>query len=266
MNFTLNGETRLFPIIGDPIEFVKSPQSLTASFAAQGHNGICIPMRVSAGDFDEVMRGLARMQNVDGLLITMPHKSTAFNYCATSSETSRLLRSVSVIRRNPNGSWHGDMLDGKAFVKAQVDAGAVPNGARILLVGAGSAGAAIAIALLHAGAREVRIHDADETRVDELIGLSPDPFRGRMVSCPADPTGCDMVCNATPMGLGPDDPLPVDADALTSSMFVGDVIAGHGVTPFLQAAQAAGCKTANGMQMVDSVQEMMVSFMLGEGS
>ncbi len=67
MNFNLDGETRLFPIIGDPIEFVKSPQRLTASFAAQEHNGICIPMRVSAGDFAEVMRGLARMQNVDGL-------------------------------------------------------------------------------------------------------------------------------------------------------------------------------------------------------
>lgn len=49
---------------------------------------------------------------------------------------------------------------------------------------------------------------------------------------------------------------------LVSSAFVGDVIAGHGVTPLLQAAQAAGRKTANGAQMVGAVQQMMVDFML----
>jgi shikimate 5-dehydrogenase len=58
---------------------------------------------------------------------------------------------VSVIRRSPDGTWHGDMLDGLAFVKAQKDHGAQPEGARVLLVGAGGAGSAIAIALLEAG-------------------------------------------------------------------------------------------------------------------
>ena len=37
------------------------------------------------------------------------------------------------------------------------------------------------------------------------------------------------------------DPLPVDSTLLTSSMFVGDVIAGHGVTAFLRAAKVVGC-------------------------
>jgi shikimate dehydrogenase len=66
------------------------------------------------------------------------------------------------------------------------------------------------------------------------------------------------------MGMAEGDPLPVAANLLSSSMFVGDVIAGHGVTPFLQAAQAAGCKTANGDQMVEAVQEMMLDFMQGK--
>jgi shikimate 5-dehydrogenase len=59
---------------------------------------------------------------------------------------------------------------------------------------------------------------------------------------PPDPTGCDLVCNASPMGMEDGDPLPVDAALLTSSMFVGDVIAGHGVTPFLEAAEAADAR------------------------
>lgn len=259
----LNGETRLFPIIGDPIRFVKSPQRLTEGFAKRGHNGLCIPMQVAANDLDVVMRALTRTANVDGLLVTMPHKFTAFAWCATSSDTTTRLGDVSVMRRNPDGTWHGDMLDGLAFVKAQVDAGARVEGARVLLVGAGAAGSAIAIALLEAGVRQLIIHDTDEARVSQLIGIVADLDRGRVSAGPADPTGCDMVCNATPMGMLNGDPLPVPAASLESSMFVGDVIAGHGVTPLLQAAQSAGCKTANGVQMVDAVQEMMLDFMLG---
>ena len=47
-------------------------------------------------------------------------------------------------------------------------------------------------------------------------------------------------------------------------MFVGDVIAGHGETAFLRAARTRGCRTADGDQMVEAVQEMMVDFLLGE--
>ena len=83
-----------------------------------------------------------------------------------------------------------------------------------------------------------------------------------MSAGPPDPTGCDLVCNATPLGMEDGDPLPVDPALLTWSMFVGDVIAGHGLTPFLQAAQTAGCKTANGGHMVEAAQDVMADFLL----
>ena len=154
------------------------------------------------------------------------------------------------------------MLDGLAFVKAQKDHGAKPEGARVLLVGAGGAGSAIAIALLEAGVGELIICDAEESRVAALLSLLRDLGQGRVSTGPPDPTGCDLVCNATPMGMEDGDPLPVNAALLTSSMFVGDVIAGHGVTSFLQAAEAAGCKTANGGHMVEAAQDVMADFML----
>ena len=93
-----SGESRLYPIIGDPIIYVRSPQRLTSGFVARGQNCMCIPMQVPDGDLEVVMRGLTRTLNVDGLLITMPHKFTAFAYCATSSATARLFGVVSVIR------------------------------------------------------------------------------------------------------------------------------------------------------------------------
>ena len=252
----------MFPIIGDPVIYARSPERLTAGFERRGHNGACVPMQTPDGALAAVMRGLTAIPNIDGLLITMPHKFTSFAYCATGSETARLFGVVSVMRRNVDGSWHGDMLDGLAFVKAQVDEGAKPQGARVLLLGAGGAGSAIALALLDAGVSELIVHDVDAARSARLLELLADVGRGRLKAGPPDPTGCDMVCNATPMGMAAGDPLPIDASLLKSSMFVGDVIAGHGVTPFLKAAKEAGCKTANGDQMVEAVMEIMMDFML----
>jgi shikimate dehydrogenase len=256
----LSGATRLFPIIGDPIKYVESPVRLTSTFEERGFDGICVPMQVPAGDLDIVMAGLTVSRNVDGILVTMPHKFTAFAHCATSAERAQKLGVVSVIRRNADGTWHGDMLDGLAFVKAQIDHGAQPEGARVLLIGAGAAGSAIAIALLEAGIGELVIHDAEQSRVHTLLELLSD--LGRVRAGSPDPTGCDLVCNATPMGMEDGDPLPIDAALLTSSMFVGDVIAGHGVTRLIEAAEAAGCKTSSGGHMVEAALTLMADFML----
>lgn len=165
------------------------------------------------------------------------------------------------MRRNPDGTWHGDILDGLAFVKAQVDHGARPQGAKVLLLGAGGEGSAIAIALLEAGVAELVIHDVSERRRDALLALLRDVEVGERARAGApDPTGCDIVCNATPIGMHRDDPLPMPVNGLKPSMFVGDVIAGHGVVPFLAAARDAGCRTATGDQMVEAVQDMMLDF------
>jgi shikimate dehydrogenase len=144
----LNGATRLYPIIGDPVTYVESPARLSRTFAQRGHNGLCIPMQVRSEDLGVVMSGLSGTVNVEGVLVTMPHKFAAVTHCATISDRSRMLEVVSVLRRNPDRTWHGDMLDGVAFVKAQVEHGATIEGARALLVGAGGAGRAIALALL----------------------------------------------------------------------------------------------------------------------
>lgn len=260
----LNGETRLFPIIGDPVRYVQSPVWLTRTFAERGHNGICIPLEVPAGELDTVMAGLTASLNVDGILVTMPHKAAAFGHCTTSTERARALGVVSVIRRNTDGTWHGDMLDGLAFVKAQQDHGAQISGGRALVLGAGGAGSAIALAILEAQVGELVIHDADQAKANALLELLGARGKARISVGPADPTGFDLVFNATPMGMAVGDPAPVDAELFAPGMFVGDVIAGHGTTSFLAAAQAAGCRTASGDNMVEAVQDLMADFMLAK--
>ena len=102
------------------------------------------------------------------------------------------------MRRNPDGSWHGDMFDGLGYVTAMQNKGCDPAGKTALLVGAGGAGSAIAHALVMAGVSELAIFDADVQRrtalVDRLAGLSRCPVRHGSTN----PRGFDIVLNATP--------------------------------------------------------------------
>ncbi len=262
----LSGATRLFPIIGDPIIYAESPDRFSRTLADHNREGLCIPMEVPNDHLDAVMTGLTATNNVDGILVTMPHKFRALSHCRSASARARDLGAVSVMRRNKDQSWHGDMLDGLAFVEAQKNSGAQIAGQRALLIGAGAAGRAIALGLLDAGVDKLIVYDEDESRVKALLDMTPRAVGHFDEAASPDPRGCHLVFNATPMGMSDDDPLPVDSALLNSSMFVGDVIAGHGVTPFIKAASDIGCHTANGNQMVEAVQSLMVAFMFGGNS
>ncbi|WP_417210543.1 shikimate dehydrogenase family protein [Antarctobacter sp.] len=257
MTINLNGRTRLYPLLGDPIVYARSPDWLSNHMAKRGMNCISLPMEVPEGKLDVVMQGLAATTNVDGVSFTMPHKTAGFAYCATVTETSRLLGVVSAARRNKDGSWHGHTTDGDAFVKAQIDKGATVKGARVLVLGAGGAGSAIVISMLDQGAGEVVVHDADESRAAGLVEMLKAKAGDRVRVGSNDPTGFDLVSNATPMGMDAGDPLPLDPAKLTAGMFVGDVIAGHGETALIKAARAAGCRTADGDDMVVAVLDVM---------
>ena len=119
------------------------------------------------------------------------------------------------------------------------------------------------MALLEAGVSELVVHDVVTSRVSTLLELTLGLGGDRLRAGPPDLTGCDLVFNAAPLGMEKGDPLPVNVDLLRSSMFVGDVIAGHGTTPLVRAARDAGCTTADGDDMVIAGQNLMADFMLG---
>src|SRR5712671_2149718 len=149
----LSGATRIHLIVGDPIDQAKSPAGLTRVFAERGADAVCIPMQVPAPDFDAFLAAAKRVQNIDGIVITVPHKFSATRHCETLSARAHKLAAVNVMRREPDGRWSGDMTDGIALVAALRARGFEPKGRRALVVGAGGAGSAVALALAEAGPR-----------------------------------------------------------------------------------------------------------------
>lgn len=262
---TLSGATRVIAIIGDPIAQVKSPSGVTQRLIDRGCNAVVVPIHVASADLAAFVAGASLAKNFDGLIVTVPHKLDSFALCRTTTERAQFLGGVNVMRRNADGSWHGDHADGLGFVEAQRAAGCVPEGKKALLAGAGGAGTAIAQALLEAGVAELAIHDGDTAKRDALIGRLRSRYGDRVRAGSADPGGFQLVFNATPAGMRPGDPLPVDGDKITGEMFVGDVVTMPAVTPLLEIARSRGCKTQVGAGMFAAVCERMVDFLLAEG-
>lgn len=258
----LSGATRVHIIVGDPIAQVKSPFGMTEAFELNGHDAICIPAQVPAKDLKQWFEGVSLARNVDGIIVTIPHKFDCHSLCTTYSPRAEFLGAVNTLRRNPDGTWHGDMLDGLGYVKAIESKGFQLPDKKALLVGAGGAGSAIAQALLLNGVSDLTIHDESTERQTSLIQRLKRLELGRVKSGSSNPAGFDIAINATPMGMNKDDPFPIDIDSMTANMFIGCVVTAPAIPALIVAARAKGCHTVTGADMFGQVRELMVQFLI----
>lgn len=259
---SITGTTRLYAIIGDPVAPLRSPALFNAAFARQGRDAAFIAFQIDDGDLAGAWPGLRAMRNLDGLVITMPHKEAVIPLLARVGATAQLTGTVNTIRRDASGDFEGDMFDGEGFRDGLERAGHSPRGARILQIGCGAAGRAIACALAQAGAAELTLHDATPGRAEALAGLLAQHFPATRARRGApDPRGQDMVVNATPMGLSEGDPLPLDVALLNAAQLVADVIPNPEVTPLIAAARALGCATTTGRDMHEGQARLAAAYL-----
>lgn len=258
---TFSGATRVYYVVGDPIAQVKSPAGVTSLMRERRLDAICVPAQVAPADLAAWIAATTRMRNCDGIIVTVPHKLAVLPLCAGTTSRARSIGAVNVMRRDASGGWFGDMCDGDGFVAGLRKAGCEPKGLRALLVGAGGAGSAIAHALVDAGVDSLALHEADLQRREDLARKLCTYGRMAPEVGSNNPAGFDLVINATPMGMKPTDPLPIQVDRLSSSTFVGDVVTMPEVPPLIEAALARGCATMTGKGMFEAVRDRMVDFL-----
>ncbi|KHK59361.1 shikimate dehydrogenase [Burkholderia sp. A9] len=260
----LSGATRIHFIVGDPIAQVRSPKGVTAALREAGLDALVVPAHVAPDDLAAFFAGVTPMRNVDGVIITVPHKFSAAAFCTSLSDEAAFLGAANTLRRTADGGWHGGMFDGTGFVAALGDEGCDLRGKRALLVGAGGAGSAIGHALVTAGVASLDVRDNDAARTASLVERLATLQRGTVRVADADvaPESFDVIVNASPMGMRANDPLPVDVSRVPATTFVGDVVTKPPLTPFIEAARARGCRTVTGTQMFARVCDRMVAFLI----
>jgi shikimate dehydrogenase len=235
--------------VGDPLTTAKSPELLNGLFIEQRVDAVCVPFRVEADDLSAFVAGARAMRNLSGVLVTMPHKQRMLAFVDELHPTARQVGALNVIRCHDDGRWVGAIFDGLGCVLGMQWEGNHPANKSVLLIGAGGAGRAIAFAVASAGARTLTIFDVDERRADDLAESVAAATRCRTHVGAPDPHGYEIVINATPLGMKPDDPMPVDPNRLEPGSIVVDIINSPDPTALCRAAYARGCRTQSGRPM-----------------
>jgi shikimate dehydrogenase len=247
----ITGNTSFIAHIGYPTFTFKSPMIYNPYFESIGVDTVVMPFACEAADYPNFLKSVFKMKNIKGALITMPHKIATLGLLDRLSPAVKIAGACNAVRLNAEGELEGDLFDGEGFVRGLKHKGFSPSGSVALVVGSGGVGSAIAASLAQAKVETLRLFDVNE-QASQSLGrrlLEHYPHL-KVITGSNDPGGCDLVVNATPMGMRADDPLPVDVTKLSDNCFVGEVVLSNELPAFLKAASARGCRIQVGSDML----------------
>jgi shikimate dehydrogenase len=221
-----------------------------------------MPVHVRADALRAVVQGMRSMQNLRGIIVTVPHKIAIVELCDELETSARLMGAVNIVRRNGDGRLVGANFDGAGMVSAlEAELGPVA-GRRVYVAGAGGVARAIAFALARAGVARLVVRNRSATKADVLRDEVKHAFPKVATARGEDPVrDCDIAINATSLGLKPDDPLPFAIDELPASATVAEVVMNPLMTPLLLRARERGLRIVRGDAMLDAQFAAWVEFL-----
>jgi len=264
----IKGTTKIFGVIGFPIEHTVSPAIHNAAFAALRLDCIYLPFAVRPENLGRAIAGLSSL-GIIGINVTIPHKETVIAYLDEVSEEARRIGAVNtvVIKR---GKLIGYNTDGKGFVQALKEEGKINiQGKRIVIFGAGGAGRAVAVQSGLEGAGELIIFDKEEERAKRLatdIRKDIPQLCTRVVSrdeIKSNLNKADILINATPVGMNAGDKLIINPEWLLPRTLVFDLVYNPQETRLIQASRERGCSVVGGLGML--IHQGALSFELWTG-
>lgn len=248
---TITGRTRVAAVVGSPIAHSLSPVVFNAAFAACDLDWVYAAFEVPAGGGADALDAM-RLLGFGGLSVTMPLKeevAAAVDECSAAAAALGAVNCVVPVEGR-SGRLRGESTDGEGFVRSLLDAGFDPAGARCLVLGAGGAARAVAVALAGHGAARVAVANrtaGKARRAAELAGAVGAAVGLGEVADEA--VRADLVVNATSVGMGGAGN-PLDMGVLGPDHVVADLVYQPVRTPLLEAAAAAGCRTVDGVGML----------------
>ena len=243
----INGSTQLFGIIGNPVEHSLSPAMHNAAFAALGLNGVYIPMRPS--DLADGFRGLRSLGFI-GVSVTVPYKVAIMDFLDEIDPVAHKIGAVNTLFFQRKGAgesfckgFNTDWLGSNQALAEEIDL----KGSTVLIIGAGGAARAVGFGLLEAGAK-ILITNRTEAKGRELAD---------QLNCTFIPVHevsqvrADVLINTTSVGMAPHhDALPIRPELLVQFSVVMDIVYAPLETRLLQEAAARGCRTIDGLKML----------------
>jgi len=248
---TLSGKAKIAGIFGWPIAHSRSPRLHGFWLDRYGVDGAYIPLAVRPENFATAFRALPAL-GFRGVNITVPHKEAALANCDTVDAQAKRIGAVNTVVVDDNGRLCGSNTDAFGFLEnlRRASGWKAEDGPAVVL-GAGGAARAVVVALLDAGAPEIRIANRTRTRADAFV----DAFGDKVMAVDwkdsaAALDGAALLVNTTTLGMQGHAPLDLDLAALPTSAVVNDIVYTPLQTPLLKDAAARGNATVDGLGML----------------
>jgi shikimate dehydrogenase len=244
----ITGDTRLAALIGSPVRHSLSPAIHNAAFGACGLDWVYVALEVPARRVLQALDGM-RAFGIEGLSVTMPHKTDVAHAVDRLTPEARTLDAVNCVVREDDGSLVGYNTDGAGFLDSlRADHGLDPVGWRVIVFGAGGAARSVILALAQGGAGEVVVVNRDRGRAETAASLAGPIGR---VGAPSDVAGADLVVHATPLGMrSVREPLPLDPELFHPGQVVADLVYRPRHTRLLYEARSRGALGIEGLGML----------------
>lgn len=266
----INGRTRPTAVIGWPVAQSLSPAMHNAAYQALGLNWVCLPLAVpdqrSLVAFVEAARRLPFV----GFNVTMPYKQALAELCDETATLAQMAGAVNTVHC-VDGQLMGYNTDGRGMLESlSEDAGFDPAGKSVAVIGAGGAAGAAVTALILAKAGSLALINRDVDRAEQLIDRVRERLRGMSVGihgldeeAAAAVRGADLVINATPVGMGAQDPSPLPQSWLHEGQVVLDMVYRPGSTALVREATEAGAMALSGLGMLVAQGALAVDIWAG---
>jgi 3-dehydroquinate dehydratase / shikimate dehydrogenase len=263
---TMNSETAVYGVIGDPVSHSFSPALHNLMFRQTGMNAVYLPFRVPRGELSESIQAFDALP-VSGYSVTIPHKEQAAALAVTTDERVRETGAANTLVKRNNG-FHAFNTDYEAALEGLRRNMPIEDGKRkeikdcgAMILGTGGASRAVAHALHRAGANPIwivgRVADKTEKLAAEVHGKAVEWAARHNIDC-------QIVVNCTPIGMHPNlDESPLHGGFLKPGMVVFDAVYNPEQTLLIKEAKARGCQTVTGVEMF--VRQAAMQFELFTG-
>lgn len=248
-NVFVNSETRLYGLIGHPVESSKSPAIHNKLFESENINGTYLAFDVEKGSLEEVVKGL-RALGARGFNVTIPFKESVIDYLDDIDVSASDIGAVNTVLIE-NGRLVGYNTDGRGFCVVLEDEEVDLADSKILLIGAGGAARGIAFALREHDFNCLDIINRNEKRGSNLANDLNDTRVEYIGNEVKDKSKYDLVINTTSIGMTPNEEVsPMIVDGFKSTAVFADIVYKPHETKFLKEAKSLGHKVVYGIDML----------------
>ena len=258
----ITGTTRVFYILGDPVAQVRAPEVYNHLFERHGIDAAMVPLKLPAAALPGFLEHGMKAENIGGFLATIPHKAALCERLQPTDPVAQVAHAVNAVKRHADGRLEAALFDGIGFVKGLDHFGIAVAGKRVLVVGAGGGGHAVAAAIALRKPALLAVANRSRERAASLVArLQPLAGPAACVAASNDPAGYDLVVNCTSQGLKVDDAMPFDAARVDAGAAVVDIIMSKQPTPLLRACRERGIQAEAGFEMlVQQIPEVVRFF------